>query len=97
MRVAVVGAGGVGALLGGLLARAGEDVTFIAWGANLRALRTDGLTVKLVPEGEFHPEVGATDDPREVGPVDLVWFGPIREDLVALARGPLDDAARGMV
>jgi 2-dehydropantoate 2-reductase len=74
MCVAVVGAGGVGGLLRGLLARAGEHVTFIARGANLRALRANGLTVKLLPEGEFHLEVGATDDPREVGSVDLVWF-----------------------
>ena len=44
MRIAVVGAGGTGGYFGGLLARAGQDVTFIARGANLEALRARGLT-----------------------------------------------------
>ena len=46
MRIAVMGAGGIGGCLGGLLARAGEDVTLIARGANLDAIRDKGLTVK---------------------------------------------------
>ena len=52
----------------------GKDVTLIARGMNLQALCARGLTVRLLPEGEFHCGVRATDDPREVGPVDLVWF-----------------------
>lgn len=46
MRVAILGAGGLGALYGGLLARSGADVSFIARGANLEALRRRGLTVR---------------------------------------------------
>ena len=46
MRIAVVGAGGTGGYFGGLLARAGQDVTFIARGANLEALRARGLTLE---------------------------------------------------
>ncbi len=74
MRIAVVGAGGTGGYFGGLLARAGHDVTFIARGANLEALRTRGLTVESRLAGTFTAAVQATDDPREIGPVDLILF-----------------------
>jgi 2-dehydropantoate 2-reductase len=74
MRIAVVGAGGTGGYFGGLLARAGEDVTFIARGATLAALRAGGLTVESRVEGTFTVPVHATDDPATVGPVDLVLF-----------------------
>ena len=74
MRIAVVGAGGTGGYFGGLLARAGEDVTFIARGATLAALRANGLTVESRVEGTFTVPVPATDDPATVGPVDLVLF-----------------------
>ena len=50
MRIAIMGSGGLGGYYGGKLARAGEDVTFIARGAHLEAIRADGLTVKL-PSG----------------------------------------------
>ena len=72
MRIAVVGTGGVGGYFGGRLAQAGEDVTFIARGTHLQALRTQGLRVDSV-RGDFviHP-VQATDDPRQVGVVDAV-------------------------
>ncbi|MCW5849053.1 MAG: NAD(P)-binding domain-containing protein, partial [Anaerolineae bacterium] len=72
MRIAILGAGGVGGYYGGRLAQAGEDVVFIARGANLAALRDHGLTV-VSPLGDFHlPQVQAADDPASVGPVDLV-------------------------
>ena len=74
MRIAVVGAGGTGGYFGGLLARAGQDVTFIARGANLEALRARGLTVESRIAGTFTVPVRATDDPGEVGPVDLILF-----------------------
>jgi 2-dehydropantoate 2-reductase len=86
MRLAVVGAGGVGGMLGALLARAGKDVTFVARGANLRALRADGLTLKTLTEGDVHLKVRATDDPREIGPVDLVLFCVKTYDVVAAAH-----------
>ncbi len=73
MKIAIMGSGGVGGYFGGRLARAGEDVTFIARGAHLEAIRKNGLQVKSVA-GDFHVHAKATDDPREVGPVDLALF-----------------------
>jgi 2-dehydropantoate 2-reductase len=73
MKVAVVGVGAVGGYFGGLLAKGGADVTFIARGKRLEALRTKGLSVKSW-KGDFSVQVNATDDPAEVGPVDLVLF-----------------------
>ena len=89
MRVAMVGAGGLGGLYGGLLARAGLDMTFIARGRNLAALREHGLILKRVSGEEVQLTVRATDDPREVGPVDLVWFCVKTYDLDAAARHAL--------
>jgi 2-dehydropantoate 2-reductase len=74
MRVAVIGAGGTGGYFGGLLARAGEDVIFLARGAHLEAIRARGLTVKSRVAGDFRVSAKATDDPREIGPVDLILF-----------------------
>jgi 2-dehydropantoate 2-reductase len=74
MRVAIMGSGGVGGYYGGMLARAGEDATFIARGAHLEAMRANGLMVKTAHVGEFTIPVKATDDPNEIGPVDLVLF-----------------------
>lgn len=71
MRFAVVGAGAIGAFVGALLARAGEDVTLIARGDNLRALRERGVRVTGAL-GEMEIGVPATDDPAEVGEVDVV-------------------------
>lgn len=73
MRTAVVGVGGLGGYFGGRLARAGEDVTFIARGATLEALVERGLDVRSV-YGDFRVFVKATDDPASVGAVDLVLF-----------------------
>lgn len=74
MRVAIMGAGGTGGYFGGLLGRAGEEVTFIARGAHLEALRTRGLTIKSRLVGDFTIPVKATDSTREIRPVDLVLF-----------------------
>src|SRR5574337_1472032 len=73
MKVTVVGVGAVGGYFGGLLAKGGVDVTFIARGRRLEALRAKGLTVKSW-KGDFSVRVSATDDPVAVGPVDLVLF-----------------------
>ncbi len=73
MRIAIMGAGGVGGCLGGLLAKAGNDVSLICRGEHLAAIKANGL--KLIrPDTEFVVEVDATDDPAKVGPVDLVLF-----------------------
>ena len=74
MRIAVMGAGGVGGYFGGLLARAGKEVTFIARGAHLDAIRREGLRVASDLSGEFTVQSDATDDPGSVGPVDLVLY-----------------------
>ena len=73
MRIAVMGAGGVGGCLGALLARDGNDVTLIACGAHLHAIQTNGLRL-LQDEAAFTVRVPATSDPHDVGPVDLVLF-----------------------
>lgn len=70
MRIAVLGAGGVGGYYGGLLARAGHEVAMLARGAHLDALRARGLEVRT-PEGTFTVAVEASDDPRELGAADL--------------------------
>jgi len=85
MRIAVMGIGGVGCYFGGQLVRAGEDVTFIARGAHLDALRTQGLTVQSRVTGDFTRAVSATDDPATIGPVDLVLFSVKAYDLDAAA------------
>ena len=75
MRIAVFGTGGVGGYFGGRLAQAGEDVTFIARGEHLRAIKANGLKVDS-QSGDFviYP-AKATDDVTEVGEVDLVIIG----------------------
>jgi len=89
MRIAVMGTGGVGGYFGGRLAQAGEDVTFVARGANLDALRTRGLTVQSRVTGDFTQMVSVTDDPDSIGPVDLVLLGVKTYDLdEAAARLP---------
>lgn len=75
MRIAIYGTGGVGGYFGAHLARAGEDVTFIARGEHLQAIRQRGLRIET-DKGEIlvHP-AQATDDPAQVGPVDVVIVG----------------------
>src|SRR5215218_6018795 len=94
MRVAIVGSGGTGGYFGGLLARAGEEVTFIARGAHLEALRLQGLRVKSRLAGEFTLPVRATDTPNEVGPVDLILLCVKTYDTEAAAQSirPLSGA-----
>ena len=74
VRIAIVGAGGVGGYFGGRLAAAGTDVAFLARGAHLAALQDDGLYIDS-PNGNLHvSSATATDDPQRIGPVDLVFF-----------------------
>ena len=74
MRIAIVGSGGVGGYFGGRLAAAGADVTFLARGAHLEAMRARGLRITS-PKGDLHlPRVSAESDPAAVGPVDVVFF-----------------------
>jgi 2-dehydropantoate 2-reductase len=74
MKIAVMGAGGMGGYIGGRLAQAGRNVTFIGRRPHLQAIQQNGLQVQS-PAGDFliHP-ASATDDPAEVGPADLILF-----------------------
>jgi len=74
LRIAIIGAGGVGGYFGARLAASGADVSFIARGAHLEAMQSTGLFVES-PRGDVHLEkVTATDDPGKIGPVDAVLF-----------------------
>ncbi len=74
MKIAIMGTGGVGGYYGGLLAQQGYEVTFIARGEHLKAIQENGLQVKSV-HGDFHVKPAqATDDPAQIGPVDLAIF-----------------------
>ena len=86
MRVAIFGSGGVGAYFGGRLAQAGQDVTFIARGAHLDAMRKNGLRIDSIA-GDFtidQPRV--TDDPKNVGIVDYVICGVKAWQVTAAAK-----------
>ena len=74
MKVAVLGAGAIGAYVGAALHRAGADVHLIARGPHLTAMQEHGVRV-LSPRGDFTARVHATDDPADVGPVDYVFLG----------------------
>jgi 2-dehydropantoate 2-reductase len=74
MRIAVIGAGGVGGAFGAALAQAGADVTFVARGAHLRAMRDKGLRVEGGRGETIIAPAQATDDPASIGPVDFVLF-----------------------
>jgi 2-dehydropantoate 2-reductase len=73
MKIAMMGSGGVGGFFGGRLAHAGYDVSFVARGAHLAAMRERGLLIESQVHGDIRvPKVRATDDPGEIGPVDVV-------------------------
>ncbi|GHH86461.1 2-dehydropantoate 2-reductase [Streptomyces sulfonofaciens] len=86
MRIAVVGAGGVGGYFGARLAQAGHDVAFVARGRQLEALRTNGLRVQS-PLGDVHlRDVEASDDPVDLEPADLVLLAVKLWDTEAAAE-----------
>jgi 2-dehydropantoate 2-reductase len=74
MKIAIIGAGGVGGFFGARLQQAGADVHFVARGAHLAAMRAEGLRVES-PLGDIHlPRVNATDNPADIGTADIVWL-----------------------
>jgi 2-dehydropantoate 2-reductase len=83
MRVAVIGAGAIGGFYGGLLARAGHDVRFLARGQHLLAMQQHGLHIQSAQFGEFTIQAPASNDPSDLGPgtADLVLFGVKTYDL----------------
>ncbi len=74
VRIAVMGSGGVGGYFGGRLAAAGFDVSFIARGEHLSAMRANGLAIDSPAGDELINPVSVTDDPATIGPVDVVMF-----------------------
>ena len=74
MKIAILGSGAVGGYYGARLALAGHDVTFIARGAHLAAIRERGLQVKSAALGDFVAQARAEEDTSKVGPVDLVLY-----------------------
>ena len=74
MRFAIVGSGAVGGYFGAKLARNGQDVTFLARGAHLDAIRRHGLQVRSPKLGDFVVRAQAHDDAASVGPVDVVLY-----------------------
>lgn len=72
MKFAILGSGAVGGYYGAKLAHAGHDVTFIARGAHLAAIRADGLAIRSPALGDFVVRARAEEDTSRVGPVDVV-------------------------
>lgn len=87
MKILVMGSGGVGGFYGGRLAHAGYDVTFVARGAHLEAMRAHGLVIENKAQGDIRlAQVKVTDDPGPVGPVDLVLIAVKLWDTETAAR-----------
>lgn len=87
MKIAVMGSGGVGGFYGGHLARVGCDVTFVARGAHLQALRERGLSIESEAHGDVHlPQVKVTDDPATIGTVDLAILAVKLWDIEDVAK-----------
>ena len=84
MKFAIVGAGAIGAFVGAMLAKSGEDVTLIARGAHLRAMQEHGVRVRG-EIGNFDARVSATDDPAKAGAVDVVLLTLKAHSLTAMA------------
>jgi 2-dehydropantoate 2-reductase len=93
MRVAVLGAGGIGGYYGALLARSGHDVAFIARGAHLDAMQCRALTLRTA-EGEYTIPVTASGDAASVGTVDLVLFSVKTYDTETAAQALIPLMAR---
>ena len=85
LSIAVMGTGGVGGYFGGRLAEAGENVSFIARGAHLKAIQTNGLKI-VSPAGDALIRAKASDRPADIGPVDVVLFAVKLYDVESAAE-----------
>jgi 2-dehydropantoate 2-reductase len=85
MKVAIVGAGAIGAYIGACLSAGGCDVALVARGAHLEAMRQRGVRVRLLAGGELLAHPFATNDPAEIGPVDAVFLALKAHSLPDLA------------
>jgi 2-dehydropantoate 2-reductase len=86
MRMAVIGAGAVGGFYGGLLARAGHDVSFLARRDHLRAIQQRGLEIRSAEFGTFSVDGRASDNPADLGQAELVLFAVKTYDLDEAGR-----------
>ena len=86
MKIAVMAAGGVGGYFGARLAKANHEVSFIARGAHLNAIRDKGLKVESLCGDIDLPNAKATNQPSDIGPVDVVIF--------AVKLGDMEEAAK---
>jgi 2-dehydropantoate 2-reductase len=99
MRIAIIGAGGVGGYFGARLQQAGADVHFVARGRHLAAMRSDGLRVES-PLGDIHlPRVSVTEHPADIGVADIVWLSVKLWDMDAAVQSmrPLIGADTGII
>jgi 2-dehydropantoate 2-reductase len=83
MKIAVIGAGGVGGYFGARLAKSGHDVQFLARGAHMKAMREQGLTIDSEVERFTVARPNVTDDPRELAPADVMLVATKLWDLAA--------------
>jgi 2-dehydropantoate 2-reductase len=88
VKIAVMGAGGIGGYLGGRLAEAGQQVHLVARGSHLAAIRANGLRIESAHGDAVIPDIHATAEPAEIGPVDLILF--------TVRLGDVDQAARAL-
>src|SRR5438128_3449061 len=88
MKICIFGAGAIGGYLGVELARAGADVSLVARGAHLAAMRAKGVRL-LVDGAERVAQIRCTDDPRELGPQDFV--------IIALKAHSVPDVVESML
>ncbi len=84
MRIAIYGAGAIGAYLGAKLDASGEDVTLIARGPHLQAMQANGVRVRS-PQGDFQARPAVTEDPSSVGEVDYLVLAVKAHGLTAIA------------
>src|SRR5262245_49111935 len=91
MRICIYGAGVIGGVLAGALARAGHEVAVVARGAQLRAIKDKGLRITKPKTGEYTVRVPASEKPSDLGPQDLVIVATKQPALPGVARdiGPL--------
>lgn len=86
MKILVMGSGGVGGYFGGRLALAGNDVTFVARGRHLEAIKANGLTLDSTLGNAVVKPAKVTDNPAEVGAVEIVMFATKMGDTESAAR-----------
>ena len=86
MKIAIMATGGLGGYYGALLAKDGHEVTFIARGAHLKAIRENGLTIKSIHGDVTIQPARATDNPAEIGAVDWILFGVKTYDTTSAAQ-----------